>query len=210
VVIKQRGSRKVPANAAFERRASVTTAPIVWSLTLAAPAFRANLAARVPPRGLEMFERQGAITPPCGEPSVAWRKRPSSRTPAFSHSSIIRRITPSVTRWSRKSRSWECGQATLHAGGTKARVHDLPGQWEAAGRHSAQSDSQPRINRTRLARTRRLIGAIASFVAGRTADEPDLIFKRSTNLRHRVSSFLLGDTPHPQACSQPNTSPMIP
>jgi hypothetical protein len=57
----------------------------------------------------KMFERQGEITPPCGEPSVAWRRRPSSRTPAFSHLSIIRRITPSVTRWSRKSRRWECG-----------------------------------------------------------------------------------------------------
>ena len=52
----------------------------------------------------KMFERQGEITPPCGEPSVAWRRRPSSRAPAFSHLSIIRRITPSVTRWSRKSR----------------------------------------------------------------------------------------------------------
>src|ERR1700692_2457781 len=51
----------------------------------------------------KMFERQGEITPPCGEPSVAWCRRPSSRTPAFSHLSIIRRITPSVTRWSRKS-----------------------------------------------------------------------------------------------------------
>src|SRR6266404_3011280 len=37
-----------------------------------------------------MFEKQGEITPPCGEPSVAWRRRPSSRTPAFSHLSIIR------------------------------------------------------------------------------------------------------------------------
>jgi hypothetical protein len=44
-----------------------------------------------------MFERQGEITPPWGEPSVAWRRRPSSRTPAFSHLSIIRRITPSET-----------------------------------------------------------------------------------------------------------------
>ena len=44
----------------------------------------------------KMFERQGEITPPCGEPSVAWRKSPSSRTPAFSHLSIIRRMTPSV------------------------------------------------------------------------------------------------------------------
>jgi hypothetical protein len=42
--------------------------------SLAAPAYRAKLAARVPPRELEMFERQGEITPPCGEPSVAWRK----------------------------------------------------------------------------------------------------------------------------------------
>src|SRR5580700_10494116 len=33
----------------------------------------------------KIFERQGEITPPCGEPSVAWRRRPSSRTPAFSH-----------------------------------------------------------------------------------------------------------------------------
>jgi hypothetical protein len=36
----------------------------------------------------KMFERQGEITPPWGEPSVAWRRRPSSRTPAFSHLSI--------------------------------------------------------------------------------------------------------------------------
>src|ERR1035437_460650 len=57
----------------------------------------------------KIFERQGEITPPCGEPSVAWCKRPSSRTPAFSHLSIIRRMTPSVTRRSRKSRRWECG-----------------------------------------------------------------------------------------------------
>src|SRR6202051_4692512 len=56
----------------------------------------------------KMFERQGEITPPCGEPSVAWRRRPSSRTPAFSHLSIIRRMTPSVTRRSRKSRRWRC------------------------------------------------------------------------------------------------------
>jgi hypothetical protein len=62
----------------------------------------------------KMFERQGEITPPCGEPSVAWRRRPSSRTPAFSHLSIIRRITPSVTRWSRKSRRWECGIESCH------------------------------------------------------------------------------------------------
>ena len=40
-------------------------------------------------------ERQGEITPPCGEPSVAWRRRPLSRTPAFNHLSIIRRITQS-------------------------------------------------------------------------------------------------------------------
>src|SRR5262249_41634033 len=57
----------------------------------------------------KMFERQGEITPPWGEPAVEWRRRPSSRTPAFSHLSIIRRITPSVTRWSRRSRSCECG-----------------------------------------------------------------------------------------------------
>src|ERR1019366_10266269 len=54
--------------------------------------------------GRKMFERQGEITPPCGEPAVAWCRRPSSRTPAFSHLSIIRRMTPSVTRRSRKSR----------------------------------------------------------------------------------------------------------
>src|SRR5262245_28083659 len=55
-----------------------------------------------------MFDRQGDTTPPCGEPSVAWRRSSSSRTPAFSHLSIIRRITPSVTRLSRKARRWEC------------------------------------------------------------------------------------------------------
>ena len=42
------------------------------------------------------FERQGEITPPCGEPSVVRRKKPSSTAPAFSHLSIILRMTPSV------------------------------------------------------------------------------------------------------------------
>src|SRR5262245_30063839 len=54
------------------------------------------------------FDRQGEITPPCGEPSVAWRRSPSSSTPAFSHLSIILRMTPSVTRLSRNERRWEC------------------------------------------------------------------------------------------------------
>src|SRR5215831_17900937 len=54
------------------------------------------------------FDRQGEITPPCGEPSVAWRRSPSSSTPAFSHLSIILRMTPSVTRLSRNERKWEC------------------------------------------------------------------------------------------------------
>jgi len=45
--------------------------------------------------GSPPFERQGEITPPCGEPSAAWRRRPSSRTPAFSHLSIIRRTVRS-------------------------------------------------------------------------------------------------------------------
>src|SRR3954465_13339254 len=49
-----------------------------------------------------MFERHGEITPPWGDPWVGRCRRPSSRTPAFSHLSIIRRMTPSVTRWSRK------------------------------------------------------------------------------------------------------------
>src|SRR6516162_8710709 len=34
---------------------------------------------------------------------------PSSTAPAFSHLSIILRMTPSVTRWSRNVRRWECG-----------------------------------------------------------------------------------------------------
>src|SRR5271166_3036959 len=55
------------------------------------------------------FERQGEITPPCGEPSVVRLRRPPSTAPAFSHLSIIRRITPSVTRWSRNARRWKCG-----------------------------------------------------------------------------------------------------
>src|SRR3954470_23417785 len=54
------------------------------------------------------FERQGEITPPCGEPSVVRRRKPSSTAPAFSHLSIILRMTPSVTRWSRNARRWEC------------------------------------------------------------------------------------------------------
>ena len=33
--------------------------------------------------------RQGEITPPCGEPSVVRRRRPSSTAPAFSHLSIM-------------------------------------------------------------------------------------------------------------------------
>src|SRR5438132_3978045 len=41
---------------------------------------------------------------PCGEPSVVRRRRPSSTAPAFSHLSIILRMTPSVTRWSRNAR----------------------------------------------------------------------------------------------------------
>ena len=45
----------------------------------------------------KMFERQGEMTPPCGEPSVVRRRRPSSTAPAFSHLSIILRMTPSVT-----------------------------------------------------------------------------------------------------------------
>src|ERR1700752_554666 len=35
--------------------------------------------------------------------------KPSSTAPAFSHLSIIRRITPAVTRWSRNARRWEYG-----------------------------------------------------------------------------------------------------
>src|ERR1700680_5144222 len=72
------------------------------------------------PLGIEeVLERQHGIVSeadkgtsplaPWADPSVASRRRPSSRTPAFSHLSIIRRMTPSVTRRSRKSRRWECG-----------------------------------------------------------------------------------------------------
>ena len=57
----------------------------------------------------KMFERIGEMTPPCGVPSVTKCRSPSSRTPALSHLPIIRRITPSVTRWSRIARRWECG-----------------------------------------------------------------------------------------------------
>ncbi len=46
----------------------------------------------------------GEITPPYGEPSVDWRSCPFFITPAFNHLSIIRRITPSVTRRSRNAR----------------------------------------------------------------------------------------------------------
>src|SRR6476620_6263245 len=60
-----------------------------------------------------MFERIGEITPPCGEPSVAWRSSPSSRTPAFSQLSIVLRITPSVTRLSRKARRCECDRVEI-------------------------------------------------------------------------------------------------
>src|SRR5262245_41554065 len=56
-----------------------------------------------------MFERQGEITPPCGEPSVVRCKRPSSTAPAFTHLTSIRRMTPSVTFRSRKARRCVCG-----------------------------------------------------------------------------------------------------
>src|SRR5262245_11977339 len=56
----------------------------------------------------KMFESIGEMTPPCGVPSVARCRFPASRTPAFSHLPIIRRMTPSVTRWSRISRRCEC------------------------------------------------------------------------------------------------------
>jgi hypothetical protein len=52
----------------------------------------------------------GEITPPCGEPSVVRRRRPSSTAPAFSHlSTIILRMTPSVTLRSRNARRSEWG-----------------------------------------------------------------------------------------------------
>src|SRR5215469_8513828 len=41
--------------------------------------------------------------------ALVWRSRPSATAPAFSHLSIILRMTPSVTRWSRNVRRWECG-----------------------------------------------------------------------------------------------------
>jgi len=49
------------------------------------------------------------LHPLAGSPSVVRLRRPSSTAPAFSHLSIILRITPSVTRWSRNARRWECG-----------------------------------------------------------------------------------------------------
>src|SRR5215468_3149975 len=44
-----------------------------------------------------------------GVPLVPKCRSPFSSTPALSHLSIIRRITPSVTRWSRKARSLSWG-----------------------------------------------------------------------------------------------------
>ena len=55
------------------------------------------------------FESIGEITPPCGVPLVPKCRSPFSSTPALSHLSIMRRITPSVTRWSRKARSLSWG-----------------------------------------------------------------------------------------------------
>ena len=49
------------------------------------------------------------MTPPCGVPSVAGA---GARLPALPPSAICRSSvgsTPSVTRWSRKARRWECG-----------------------------------------------------------------------------------------------------
>ena len=48
------------------------------------------------------------MTPPCGVPVSEWLSCCPSRTPAASHLSMLRRITPSRTRWSRIVRSWEC------------------------------------------------------------------------------------------------------
>ena len=57
----------------------------------------------------EDVRETGEITPPCGEPSVVRCRRPLSTAPAFNHLSIILRMTPSVTLWSRNVRSWEWG-----------------------------------------------------------------------------------------------------
>ena len=40
----------------------------------------------------KVFERQGEITPSCGEPSVVWRRRPSSRTPALHTACMSQRL----------------------------------------------------------------------------------------------------------------------
>ena len=87
---------------AFAEAQGVTPAPITQATGLA------RLKALADATDALLFERQGEITPPCGEPSVVRRKKPSSTAPAFSHLSIILRMTPSVTRWSRNARRWEC------------------------------------------------------------------------------------------------------
>src|SRR5580693_6911979 len=57
----------------------------------------------------EDIREAGRDYTPLREPSVVRLRRPSSTAPAFSHLSIILRMTPSVTRWSRNARRWECG-----------------------------------------------------------------------------------------------------
>src|SRR5262249_34708380 len=48
----------------------------------------------------------GVVVPKC--------RSPFSSTPALSHLSIMRRITPSVTRWSRKARSLSWGMESKY------------------------------------------------------------------------------------------------
>src|SRR6516225_6666810 len=90
-----------------------------------------------------MFDRQGEITPPCGEPSVAWRRSPSSSTPAFSHLSIILRMTPSVTRLSRNERRWECEIESKYFSMSKSITQRSPwlrSQYATLARLDEQSD----------------------------------------------------------------------
>lgn len=60
--------------------------------------------------------RQSEITPPRVEPSVVRRRSPSSTAPAFSHLSVVLRMTPSVALRSTNVRTSECGIESKYLG----------------------------------------------------------------------------------------------
>ena len=104
MVIKQRGSRKVPVMRRSSEVISVTTAPIARSLPLARPAYRGRQGERL----------EGAFR-------LAWRKRPSS---GLSAPLSLRRITPSVNSLVKsKQLSYTADYSGLTGNATMAHFH---------------------------------------------------------------------------------------